>query len=233
MEWLKDIFSQIYDYDMLLDAYEKAVKDEMYNKEGAIFATNLEENLINIQNHLIYKTYEVGLIKVESKSWLFTPLPLSDQIVQWAFQNVVKPIFEESLSWYDKVLPPKLYSLKVDVSGCFFQADHDILLEIMERKIDDADLAWLTKKIISCEQRFGLPSMCLISNFLEEIYLSEIDHYAVEELGISYYRRNSGQIVVVADGLAEIHQIKDDLKNCFENAFRLNFVSNIDPPRKI
>lgn len=59
MQSIKNIYEKIYDFENLHKAWEEARKGKRYRDDVLIFNRNYEEQLINIQNHLIYETYEV------------------------------------------------------------------------------------------------------------------------------------------------------------------------------
>ena len=150
------------------------------------YTANLEENLIEIQNELIYHTYEVGRYReffvYEPKQRLVMALPFKDRVVQWAIYRVLNPIFEKTYyehsyacrvgkgthaaanqlqDWVKLVHKKtgKWYYLKLDVSKYFYRIDHDVLLKIIRRKIKDEELMSLLEKIIRSETtNFGLPS---------------------------------------------------------------------------
>lgn len=54
------MFERVYDYRNLYEAYIKARKQKRYRGEVLQFSYALEENLIALQNELIWKTYKVG-----------------------------------------------------------------------------------------------------------------------------------------------------------------------------
>ena len=55
MQSIKNIYEKIYDFENLHKAWEEARKGKRYRDDVLIFNRNYEEQLINIQNHLIYK----------------------------------------------------------------------------------------------------------------------------------------------------------------------------------
>lgn len=55
-----NLYENIYDFEKLYEAYLKARKGKRYRDEVLDFTFNLEENLIQLQNELIYGTYRVG-----------------------------------------------------------------------------------------------------------------------------------------------------------------------------
>jgi retron-type reverse transcriptase len=60
MKRISNLYSKIYDFENLYEAYLEARKGKRYRHDVMRFTANLEENLIQIQNELIYKTYQVG-----------------------------------------------------------------------------------------------------------------------------------------------------------------------------
>lgn len=185
MQSIKNIYDKIYDFENLHKAWEEARKGKRYRDDVLIFNRNYEEQLINIQNHLIYETYEVGKYHTfyvyEPKKRLIMSLPFKDRIVQWAIYRQLFPLYEKTFIfdsyacrkgkgthkaadrlqyWLRQTerKPERYYYLKMDISKYFYRVDHDILLKILARRIKDQRLLNLLEKIINCESmNFGLP----------------------------------------------------------------------------
>lgn len=185
MKRIGNLFEKIIDYENLWNAYLNARRGKRFRGEVLRFANNVEENLIQIQNELIYKTYEVGRYRefhvYEPKKRLIMALPFKDRVVQWAIYRVLEPIFDkgfindsfacregkgtqkaaERLQYWMRKLERghnKPYYLKLDISKYFYRIDHDVLLSIIKRKIKDNDLLWLLETIIRSEDtKFGVP----------------------------------------------------------------------------
>lgn len=179
------LYEQIFDFENLYYAYLEARKEKRYRDDVLKFSANLEENLIQIQNELIWKTYEVGRYRefyvYEPKKRLIMALPFKDRVVQWAIYRVLNPIFDRCFIEHSYACrvgkgthsaanhlqyrlrqlsrkPEKYYYLKMDISKYFYRVDHRIALSILERKIKDKDVLWLLEKIIkNDEMPFGLP----------------------------------------------------------------------------
>lgn len=98
MKKLKNLYPQIYDFGNLYQAYREARKCKRYRDEVLAFSANLEENLIEIQNELIWKTYRVGRYREfyvwEPKQRLIMALPFKDRVVQWAIYRVLNPLLD-------------------------------------------------------------------------------------------------------------------------------------------
>lgn len=182
---ISNIFPKIYDFDNLYQSYLEARKGKRYRKDVLEFSANLEENLIEIQNELIWKTYRVGpyhqFYIQEPKKRLIMALKFRDRVVQWAIYRQLNPMLDrqfisesygcrvgkgmhravERLQGWMRLVsrkPGKWYYLKLDISKYFYRIDHQILMAILRRKIKDESLLWLLGTIINSEDtRFGLP----------------------------------------------------------------------------
>lgn len=183
---IKNLFPQIIDFENLYIATLEARKGKRFREEVLRFNNNLEENLIIIQNELIYKTYEVGKYKQfyihEPKKRLIMALPFKDRVIQWAVYRNLYPIYDKQFIydsygcrvgkgthkaadrlqyWLRQVdrKPQKYYYLKLDISKYFYRVNHAILIDILRKKIVDEDLMWLLETIINSEDiAFGLPA---------------------------------------------------------------------------
>jgi len=182
---ITDIYDKICSWENLYKAYENAARGKWYRDDVVRFSANLEEELINLQNHLIYQTYKVGRYRefyvYEPKKRLIMALDFRDRVVQWAIYQQLEPLFDKQfiydsygcrkgkgthraadrLQYWIRAVsrkPEDWYYLKLDISKYFYRVDHECLMRILRSKIDDERLLWLLKTIIDCEHTaFGLP----------------------------------------------------------------------------
>ncbi|KLU66775.1 reverse transcriptase (RNA-dependent DNA polymerase) [Desulfosporosinus acididurans] len=185
MHKIRGLYEKIYDFENLHQAYLEARKGKRYRIEVMKFTNHLEENLIQIQNELIWKTYEVGKYREffvnEPKKRLIMALPFKDRVVQWAIYQVLNPYFEKGfiqdsyacrvdkgthravnrLQYWLRYMHRRhsqFYALKLDISKYFYRVDHNVLMAILRRRIGDEDLLWLLETIARCEHtKFGVP----------------------------------------------------------------------------
>ncbi|MDI6813429.1 MAG: reverse transcriptase/maturase family protein [Desulfitobacteriaceae bacterium] len=163
-------------FENLHSAYLKARRNKRYRQEVLSFSSNLEENLIQIQNELIQKTYQTGKYRkfyvYEPKERLVRALPFKDRVVQHALNNIIEPIFEKTFIYdsyacrrgrgthagADRVthflqvarnIWPRIYCLKGDVSKYFPSIDHAILMGLIKRRIKCPDTLWLITEILA------------------------------------------------------------------------------------
>lgn len=185
MKKIKGIFPKIYDFENLFCAYKAAIKCKRYRQDVMEYTDRLEDNLIILQNELIWGQYSVGTYNIfyvyEPKKRLIMSLLFKDRVAQHAIYRQINPLFEKKfifdsyacrvgkgthkaidrLQYWLKQTdrkPKKYYYLKLDVSKYFYRIDHGILKKILAKMIDDPPLLDLMAKIIDCEDtKFGLP----------------------------------------------------------------------------
>lgn len=175
------MFEKIYDYQNLYIAYLNARKQKRYRYEVLKFSYELEENLIQIQNELIWKTYQPGpyrpFIVYEPKKRQIVALPFKDRVVQHALNNIIEPIFDRVMIYdsyacrkgkgthkaakrlaYFLGKPEMHYYLKGDVHSYFVSINHIVLKELIQKRIEDLDTLWLINTIIDHSHNTGLPN---------------------------------------------------------------------------
>lgn len=107
------------------------------------------------------------------------------------------------------------YCLKIDVKKYYQSIDHEILLNILSRKINDEKMMDLLEKIISSAN--GIPIGNYISQWFGNIYLAYFDHWVKEDLRCKYYYRYCDDIVILAPDKETLWhwfvKIKDYLNN--------------------
>lgn len=270
METLRNIYQKICDFENLYEAYLEARKNKRYRKDVLDFSARLEENLIQLQNELIYKTYQVGRYRefyvYEPKKRLIMALQFRDRVVQWAIYRHLNPWFDKQfiydsygcrknkgthraadrLQYWMRQVSRKegrYYYLKLDISKYFYRVDHEILLNLLRRKINDMDLVELLGHIINCEHTaFGLPAFTdpedcpkterllnkgmpignLTSQMFANIYLNQLDQYAKQKLRLHYYIRYIDDIIILHHDKRRLHEIKDEIEAFLWDELRLN-----------
>lgn len=267
-KYIKNIYSEICSYENLYKAYVHARKAKRYRDEVLKFSYNLEENLIDIQTELQNHIYQVGRYRefyiYEPKQRLIMALPFRDRVVQWAIYQVLFPIFTKTFIsdsyacipgrgthsavqklsyWLHQVdrKPGKYYYLKLDIAKYFYRIDHQVLLDILGRKIKDKELMQLLKELVMCEKTdFGLPLGInvqdvqervpdkgmpignLTSQMFANVYLNELDQYCKRQLRIPYYVRYMDDVIILAEDKKRLHEIKELIDAFLQEKLKLN-----------
>lgn len=169
------LFEQIVTFDNLYNAYLKARRNKRYRGEVLKFTARLEENLIQIQNELIWETYRTGQYRTfyvfEPKRRLVAALPFEDRVVQHAIVAVIEPLFERQFigdsyacrkgkgmhAGTDKLQRwlrecrynwGDVYCFKADIRQYFPSINHAILKRILRGTVKDKQVLGLLDEII-------------------------------------------------------------------------------------
>ena len=261
MKTYKNLYPQIYDFENIHRAYLKARRNKRYKAEVLEFSAHLEENLIDIQNRLVWKMYQPGPYKLftiyEPKERLIAALPFVDRVVHHALCNIIEPIFERSmihdsyacrrgqgvLSGVKRTTRflrdaarrwGKVYCLKADVTKFFPSIDHETLKQIIRKRISCPDTLALIDMIIdSTETDRGLPIGSLTSQLWANVYLNELDHFVKETLRIQYYIRYMDDFVIFHHDKHRLGEILQAITDFLGDSLRLtlNHKTQIFPIR--
>ena len=80
--------------------------------------------------------------------------------------------------------------LKGDIRKYFDSIRHDVLKELVRKYVDDPECLWLLDMIIdSTEGNVGIPIGNQSSQLFALLYLSPLDHFIKEKLGVKFYGR--------------------------------------------
>ena len=93
------------------------------------------------------------------------------------------------------------YVLKADIKKYFDSMSHEVLINIIRKKIKDEDLIWLIRVILdnfeTPKKGRGLPLGNFTSQFFANIYLNELDYFIKHELKANYYIRYVDDFVIL------------------------------------
>ncbi len=164
------MYDQLTSWQNLLSAYQKAAKGKRGKPNVAAFEYNLEENLVELQQELLGKTYRPGSYDSfyihDPKRRLISASPFRDRVVHHALCNLIEPLFERSfifdsyanrlgkgthraLDRCQQFARRYKYVLQCDICQFFPSIDHAILRKFLARKIDDAEVLWLIDRILA------------------------------------------------------------------------------------
>ena len=121
------------------------------------------------------------------------------------------------------------YILKADIKHYFEEVDHQILLNILKKKIRDDRVIWLIKQIINNHktkvESKGMPLGNLTSQFFANVYLNELDQFVKHELKTKYYIRYVDDFVI----LHNKYEVLKNYKEIIDNYLRKNLKLELHP----
>lgn len=170
------LYSQLCTYRNLELAFKKARKGKTLKKDVVDFEIQLEENLQQIQNELIFHIYQPKPLKTfvlrDPKTRKISKSHFRDRVVHHALCNFIAPIMEKSFifdSYANRIgkgtfkaikrfeffcrkashnYTRETFVLKGDVKKYFENVDHSILFIILKKTIDDERVLWLIMRIL-------------------------------------------------------------------------------------
>ena len=118
------------------------------------------------------------------------------------------------------------YILKMDIKKYFENINKEIMYKILERKIKDRKVLWLTKEIIySNKGDIGLPIGNYTSQIFANIYLNELDQYVKHKLKCKYYFRYMYDCIILVKTKEEAKQILEEIKEFLKRNLELELNS--------
>lgn len=117
------------------------------------------------------------------------------------------------------------YVLKMDIQKYFENIDHDILKEMLSRKIRDKKMLEILFEIIEVVDK-GLPLGFYTSQWLANWYLQGLDHYIKEQLKAKFYIRYMDDMVIFGSNKKELHKIRREIEKYLNNKLHLKMKDN-------
>lgn len=219
MKRVGHLYEQFVTFENLLKAYRKARKATGKSREAQEFAFRLEPELLCLQRELQAGTWTPSPYRYftiyEPKRRTISAAAFRDRVVHHALIQVIEPVFDPTFIHHSyatrkekgvhvarehaqRLMRRFPYYLKVDVDGYFASIHHEILCSLLNRKIKDARLMALMRRIIEAPNpdQVGLPIGNLTSQFFGNVYLNPLDHHLCDELGCRGYLRYMDDMLV-------------------------------------
>jgi retron-type reverse transcriptase len=248
-----NLWHQIIDWSNLLLAARYAQKGKRFRDNVLAFNYNLEPELFKLRSELESKTYCPGAYKsfriYDPKPRLISAAPYRDRVVHHALCNIIVPLIEKSfitdtyanrvgygthraLKRFIQFARSSRYVLQCDLRKYFPSIDHEILKQIIRRKIKCKDTLWLIDSIIDSSnpqepvieyfpgddlltpilRRHGLPIGNLTSQFFANLMLDSFDHFVKEKLRVKKYLRYVDDFALFSDNYEFLAQARSEIE---------------------
>ena len=253
-----NIYPEVYNLSNLILAWRRARKGKTRKDYIIDFEQNLGENLRKLKFELMSQTYQpislVTFILRDPKTRKISKSDFRDRIVHHILVKVIEPIFDKSfiydscanrknkgnlfaLKRFDlfkrKVtnnLKSEAFCFKADIKHYFPEVNHEILMNIIKRKIKDEKIIWLIEKILKNGARgeltrIGMPLGNLTSQFFANVYLNELDYFVKHILKVKYYIRYVDDFVILHSSLKQLEIWKFKINIFLKEKLRLELHS--------
>jgi retron-type reverse transcriptase len=210
---------------------------------------NREANILALQKMLVEKTYRTSEYTTfpiyEPKERIIFRLPyFPDRITHHAVMNILEPVFVSvfTADTYSCIkgrgihaaayavrsalhdISGTQFCLKLDIRKFYPNVDHDVLKDLLRRKIKDIDLLWLLDGIIDSAE--GIPIGNYLSQYFANFYLAYFDHWIKEDRRIKYYFRYADDLVILSDDKAQLQQLLSDIRIYLQDNLKLSVKHN-------
>lgn len=243
----KPKFSEVYDFENLYCAAIETVKNKKFYPDELKFTSNLEENLIELQNQLIWHTYTPGSYY---EFWVYDPKKrlicapeLKDRIIHAALCRVLEKYIDLRLDYDSYACRKGKGTLKAanragifanryshfayfDIKGFFDSIPVWKLEEIyIKRFIDDAEIMWLLHTIFmkNCNG-LGIKKGCRTSQLSANVYLNELDHFIRHTLKAKAFVRYMDDFIIFSNDAKYLKYVWQEIAHYIEEKLflRLN-----------
>ncbi len=239
----------------LLVAWREFLHGKRKRKDVERFSLNLMDNILALNRELVDKTYQHGSYKAfkinDPKPRDIHKASVRDRLLHHAIYRVLYPYFDTKFIFDSYSCRRKkgthrainrfreycrkvsqnhtqtVWILKCDIKKFFANINHEILLKILSRKINDNDAIWLLSKVIGSfhtknKPDIGLPLGNLTSQLLVNIYMNEFDHFLKRELKITYCVRYADDFVIAHENKNYLENVLPEISKFLETHLKLS-----------
>jgi retron-type reverse transcriptase len=249
-----NIYEQIYDIDNLILAWRKARKHKTKKDYVIEFEQDTMGNLLQLSEELKHQSYRPQPLKTfilrDPKTRKISKSAFRDRIVHHALVRVLEPIFDKSFiydSCANRIGKGTLFALnryevfkrkitknkkreafcfKADIRHYFEEVDHEILIQIIRRKVSDEKVIFLIRTILInisvkgyCTK--GMPLGNLTSQFFANVYLDELDYFIKHTIKAKYYIRYVDDFVILHDSKLHLEKWKSEISEFLKTRLKL------------
>lgn len=250
-------YNDIISMNNLLLAWKGFIKGKRNRKDVQEFQLRLMENIISLYQDLKNETYEHSKYEAfkitDPKPRNIHKAKVRDRLLHHLIYIHLYPFFDDTFisdsyscridkGTHRALNKFKDYSYKVsknhtktcwilkcDIKRFFDSIDHIVLIEILERYIQEDKLINLFKKLInsfSVSINKGLPLGNLTSQLLVNIYMNQFDQFVKHKLKMKYYVRYADDFVFVSDNRDELEEIIPKINYFLDKRLKLKMHPN-------
>lgn len=247
-----NLFEQICLPENLFTAWQRFSIGKHSKIDVMNFEYRLEDNLFVLREQLLSCHYRHDLYKsftvYDPKRRQIHKATVKDRIVHQSIVNVIEPFFEsrfihdsfscrigkgthaavDRLRTFLRQVSHNntrtVYALKCDVKKFFASVNHETLLSLLTRQINDPKTIELLENIIgsfSVNDRRGIPLGNLTSQLFANIYLNELDRYVKFVLREKCYLRYCDDFIVLSESREHLSDVTKSIEDFLDQTLFL------------
>ncbi len=243
MKIFNGLYKNIINPESLFMAWSNFKKGKTRRKDVMEFEWELEQNIFELHRELTDKTYShgdySGFYITDPKQRHIHKATVRDRVVHHAVFQVLNPVFEpmfiansyscrigkgthkgiEAIERMGRKVSQNhtrpCFALKCDIKQFFDSIDHNVLLEILGKRIKDPDTMWLLEQIVrsyiseyaNLFEYKGIPIGNLTSQLFANIYMNEFDQFVKQELVVKHYARYTDDFIILHHEREELERL--------------------------
>lgn len=249
MKRIGNLYEQIISIDNLILADTKARKGKLRSYGVRQHDKNRDSNILSLHESLKSKTfnpsgYDIFTIQDPKEREIYRLPYYPDRIVHHAIMNILEPIWVSIFTTNTfacikkrgihgcmnkvklalKDVENTQYCLKIDIRKFYPSIDHEILKEVICKKIKCKDTLDLLDQIIDSAD--GVPIGNYLSQYFANLYLAYFDHWIKEVVGVKYYFRYADDMVFLHADKAYLHGLLIQINHYFYTELNLVLKGN-------
>ena len=246
-------YDSIISIENILNTWRHFLRGKRNKKDVMRYQAQLADNIVVLHTVLNNRTYEhegySSFNISDPKPRNIHKASVRDRLLHHIIYNALCPYFDE-LFIYDSYSCRKnkgthraldrfnifarkvsrnntrtCYILKCDIKKFFASIHHTTLFKILERQIEDPEINWLIKKVVSSfhttTEGIGLPLGNLTSQLLVNVYMHEFDMYMKQEIKEKYYIRYADDFAILSDSKIYLEELLPKIDNFLNDKLKL------------
>ncbi|MFA6548208.1 MAG: reverse transcriptase/maturase family protein [Candidatus Magasanikbacteria bacterium] len=253
------MFNELITLENIFCAWYGFKKGKQNKPDVLMFERNLEDNLFGLYENLTMKTYHHQGYHTfhiyDPKFRVINKATVRDRVVHHLVFNYLEQIFQPTfiersyacqrgkgihrsvqdvravLRYASKNYTRVVWSLKMDIKKFFASVDHDVLFELIKKKIFDKEILWLLEEIIKSftspdQIGKGVPIGNLTSQIFSNIYLSELDYFVKSNLQENFYFRYADDFIFLHPDRQHLERLENKICAFVSNNLKLTVHPN-------
>ncbi len=259
-------YQELITVENLFQAWSEFRKSKKKRPDLQVFERNLEDNLFDLYSSLKNKTYKHGGYESfyvnDPKRRHIHKASVADRVIHHLLYKYLYDVFDKTfiydsyscrlnkgthkgvkrLEYFTRKVSYNYtrdcFALKLDVKKFFANVNHEILFELLKKKIKDKDILWLLSEVIesfrseemdlafqglALEGCKGIPLGNLTSQIFANIYLNELDQFVKQRLKVKYYIRYADDFLILESDKRQVYQYIGILERFLKDKIRLEF----------
>ena len=247
-------FPKLISIENLFQAWGEFRKGKGAKRDVQIFERHLEDNLFILHNRLKSKTYRHGNYRefyvTDPKRRHIHKASVFDRIVHHLLYKYLYELFdkcfiydsyscrvdkgthravrrlEEFTRIASKNYTQNCWVLKLDIKKFFESVDHDILFDLISKRVRDKNILWIIKQVIDSfhskrQEARGIPLGNLTSQIFANIYLNELDRFVKHSLNTRYYLRYADDFIILDSDTRHLKFYLEFIRGFLQNSLKL------------